>query len=148
MDPQIIGPLCGAVVALCGAFLTWLRSRDRARYMAACLAATPEQLALLNKLPAPPPLSAGGPLLLLLVGCLLSVGVPFLAGQAHPLATLERLGVLQPAANKPVDCTACRPPARCVRGTCEGAAAPLQPTPPNPVSASAGEAALPGWAQR
>lgn len=134
LDPQIVGPLCGAFVAGCGAFLAFLRARDRLRYMALCVTATPEQLAVLQRMPVPPPLTAGGPLLLLIVGCLLSVGVPFLSGQAHPVATLERLGVLQreqpSAADRPVDCTACKPPSRCTANGCEGSAAPApqQPT--------------------
>lgn len=157
LDPQliaqIVGPLSGAIVAICST-IYGLRSLQYQRERLAAIAAakTPEQRAQVEALPAAP--TAGGPasiaLLLLLSGGM-AIGSPIAAGWAHPVATMEQL--LQ---DKPPACTkqTCPPPAQCTFNGCQGNARPA-----NPLESQIGlegeqigeptvYAQLPGWVHR
>lgn len=138
LDPQIVGPLCGAFVAgcgaiirVCGTFLSWLRDRARQRW----IAASPEDREKLGPIPPPyPDEGRAAPTAAIIIGAVLAVGIPFASGRAHPIATLERIGVLQlehPAAERPPGCTSatCPAPAHCTASGCEGNALPPPPKP-------------------
>ncbi len=97
LDPQIIGPICGAAVALSGAIIAsngtlrmWIRDRARARW----ILATPEQREQLGPIPPPYPPTGTSPAIALIIGAGLAIGIPFASGNAHPVETLQRLGFI------------------------------------------------------
>ena len=121
LDPQIIaqliGPPCGAFVTGCWAFVAYLRYRERMARMAA----SPAQKAAADELPPIPAAPSAGPMLALILGGSLAIGLPVARGQAHP----ERLLGLLPSAQVAevpaiAECNSVNcPTGKCVNGHCQ-----------------------------